>query len=48
MPLADHLTRLRERLAGQRMKPSFLVVGGMHCGTRALYDALCAHPRVRV
>lgn len=32
--------------AGQRMLPSFLIVGGQRCGTTSLHRALIAHPLV--
>jgi len=36
----------RRRSSGQRMLPSFLIIGGQRCGTTSLYRYLCEHPDV--
>jgi Sulfotransferase domain len=49
-PVKDFAARSAARAgrltAGQRMLPSFLVVGGQRCGTTSMYKALVQHPQV--
>lgn len=46
------ITRLKNKIGRmiegrkERLKPSFLIIGGQKCGTTALYDYLARHPNV--
>jgi hypothetical protein len=42
----DLLTRRRERDWKDRALPSFIIIGGMKCGTSSLFKYLCQHPQL--